>query len=282
MAEDILGNVVDDANFGQQVAAQATSLANRASNALSSLNLSAQRLSLAGLASTARSAKPAVTWQSGGNTGSNMSQEDWRVRVSVAPGSAILYDNENNTLLTPIYDTSGVVFPITPQIQMTYTAKYSSSSLTHSNYAMHFYEGSEVGSIQLNGEFPVQNIEEGQYLLAAVYFFRAATKMYWGNDAWAGTPPPMVFLDGYGSHYFPHVPCVVTQFMHTMPEDKDFIEIPTPGKSGAAATITRLPTLSTVQVQLQPIYSRAAITEFNLDDFANGDMLQNKKRGGFI
>jgi hypothetical protein len=67
-----------------------------------------------------------------------------------------------------------------------------------------------------------------------------------------------------------------------MPEDKDFIEIPTPGKSGAAATITRLPTLSTIQVQLQPIYSRTAIKGFNLDDFANGDMLQNSNRGGFI
>ena len=35
-----------------------------------------------------------------------------------------------------------------------------------------------------------------------------------------------MFLDGYGSHYFPHVPCVVTQFSHTLPPDADYIQVP--------------------------------------------------------
>lgn len=249
------------------------------SAASSAADPSATRLASAGLTPTgaADSGKTAsINW-----TGANADPGDWRVKVSVAPGSGVLYDLDGMTFLNPIKSTGGVVFPITPQIQMTYTAKYSSASLTHSNYAMHFYEGSEIGSIQINGEFPVQNIQEGQYLLAAIYFFRAATKMYWGNDVYAGTPPPMVYLTGYGAHYFPTVPCVITQFMHTMPEDKDFIEIPAPGqKSGPT---TRLPTQSTLQLQLQPIYSRKAITEFNVDLFANGEMITgNGFRGGFI
>ena len=237
------------------------------------------RLTAAGLPGGATSEKPkkvAANWGSAslGTCTANVVEQDWRVKVSVAQGSAVLYDLENNNLLTPIFNTGGVIFPITPVIQMTHTAKYNSASLTHSNYAMHFYEGSEVAAININGEFTVQNIEEGQYLLAAIYFFRAATKMYWGNDLWAGTPPPMLFLSGYGSHYFPKVPCVLTSFMHTMPDDKDYIEIPAPpSPEQPKGSTTRLPTQSTINIILQPIYSRERVKSFNLDQFADGKLL---------
>ena len=62
--------------------------------------------------------------------------------------------------------------------------------------------------------------------MAAIYFFRAATKMFFGQGANVGNPPPIVFLDGYGSHYFPHVPCVITTFQHTMPAEVDYIQVP--------------------------------------------------------
>jgi hypothetical protein len=210
--------------------------------------------------------------QSGQSVALTDSTTDWRVKVSLFSGTDFLYNDPNNSLLSPVSATGGVIFPITPTIQMTHTAKYNSSSLTHSNYAMHFYEGSEVGEIQLNGEFPIQSIDEGRYLLAAIYFFRSATKMFWGDtqrDGRAGTPPPMVKLSGYGAHYFPNVPCVVKSFSHTMPEDKDYIEVWSPD----GATSTRLPTQSTIQVVLQPIYSRAAVAQFNLGDFASGKLL---------
>ena len=219
--------------------------------------------------STATSAT-SVTYANNGVT-------DWRVKVSVGSGSSILYEESNAKMLAPIRHTGGFIFPISPQVQMTHTAKYSAQSLTHSNYAMQFYEGSEVGPIQINGEFPVQTVEEGRYLLAAIHFFRAATKMYWAKDKLAGTPPPMVFLTGFGEFYFPKVPCVITSFMHTMPEDKDFIEIPPP--EGINGLPTRLPTQSTVALILQPIYSRESLTQFSVEDLANGRLLG---KGGFI
>jgi hypothetical protein len=83
-----------------------------------------------------------------------------------------------------------------------------------------------VSDITISGEFTVQGIDEGKYLLAAIYFFRSATKMFFGGGANAGNPPPIVFLDGYGSHYFPHVPCVITNFTHVMPNEVDYIQIP--------------------------------------------------------
>jgi hypothetical protein len=255
-----------------------------------------KRLTIAGLTSSVRSLKtsPSITWlqssAAGGQAGppnpnnvSNAAVTDWRVKVSVeGPVLYNLASSDNmpggNQFLTAIANTNGVIFPITPLIQVTHTAKYSQVSPTHSNYAIHFYEGSEVGQIQITAEFPVQNIAEGQYLLAVLYFFRAATKMYWGDDDYAGTPPPLVYLSGYGTYYFPNIPCVITQFMHTMPDDKDYIEVPAPTGSFAPGT-TRLPTQSQVQVTLQPVYSRAAVSNFNLEDFANGSMLNG---GGFI
>ena len=85
--------------------------------------------------------------------------------------------------------------------------------------------------------------------------------MFFGNSSNPGNPPPMVFLDGYGDHYFPHVPCVVTQFSHTMPSDVDYVS------SGG----TRVPTVSQFTIQLQPIYSKNNIAEnFSLESFAAG------------
>lgn len=235
-----------------------------------------------GLVGGPSSAPPPIKWIDTGNQ-SSTTESDWRIKVSLADSSNIFYLATNQgtdpAILQPLITTNGVVFPITPTLQISHTARYSSTPLTHSNYAMQFYEGSEAGSIMLNGEFPIQTIQEGQYLLAALYFFRAATKMFWGNEKLAGTPPPMVFLSGYGDYYFPYVPCVVTNFMHTMPDSVDYINIPTISVDGKLNMgSTRLPLQSTLQVTLQPIYSRESLTKFRLSDFATGNMIT----GGFM
>jgi hypothetical protein len=105
-------------------------------------------------------------------------------------------------------------------------ANYSTAVLTHSNYSAHFYNNSDVSDITVNGEFTVQSVEEGQYLMAAIYFLRSATKMFFGQGANMGNPPPILFLDGYGSHYFPHVPCVITNFTHNLSNDVDYLQVP--------------------------------------------------------
>jgi hypothetical protein len=105
-------------------------------------------------------------------------------------------------------------------------ANYSTAVLTHSNYSAHFYNNSDVSDITISGDFTVQSQEEGQYLMAAIYFLRASTKMFFGQGANIGNPPPILFLDGYGSHYFPHVPCVITNFTHNLSNDVDYVQVP--------------------------------------------------------
>lgn len=159
-------------------------------------------------------------------------EKDWRVRISVPPKSpfgdfAESFKDENGqdtaSVLAPLKNTNGVVFPYTPTIQMSHAAAYSSLSPTHSNYQSYFYSNSQVGSITITAEFTAQNEEQARYVLAAIYFFRAATKMFYGQGANQGNPPPVLYLDGYGSYYLPHVPVVVSNFSHTMPNDVDYI-----------------------------------------------------------
>jgi hypothetical protein len=166
---------------------------------------------------------------SGAGGATAAAEDDWRVRVSLSPNARLFYQDITqgpNALQHPLIETNGVIWPYTPQITVTHNAQYTTAHLTHSNYAAHFYNNSEVADITVSGEFTVQNMEDGQYLMAAVYFFRSATKMFFGQGANMGNPPPIVFLDGYGSHYFPHVPCVITQFAHTLPSEVDYIQVP--------------------------------------------------------
>jgi hypothetical protein len=205
---------------------------------------------------------------------------DWRVRVSLPSQSQILYQDstmvENaDWLLRPLNSsdgTDGVIFPYTPTISVTHNARYSEQALVHSNYKNYFYEGSDVSAINISGEFTAQNLDEGMYVLASIYFFRACTKMFFGDDPNAGQPPTLVYLDGYGDYYFPHVTCVITSFQHTMPAEVDYIDL---GRFG------RVPSSSTVSVTLQPIVSRTKATKFNHREYGNqghADYLN----GGFL
>lgn len=258
-----------------------------------SIDPSTNRLSLSGLLPGGDNIITQALNVAFGGTGSVNPDQDWRVRVSLSPmlHSAMV---GSSAVLYPLNQTGGVVFPYTPTIQVQHTARYGSTPLTHSNYNSYFYEGSEVQAINITGDFTVQNVVEGQYLLAAIYFFRAATKMFFGTDSLAGTPPPMVFLDGYGTHYLPHVPCVVTSFNHTMPGDVDYVEIPVAQDvsgglfqqifgTGNTSFPTRMPTQSQITITLQPVYSRRNIAQnFNMDDFVSGRLIGGTGPGGFI
>lgn len=219
--------------------------------------------------------------------------DDWRVKVSLAPNSDIFYNSNEPGIMARLKDTGGAIFPYTPQMSITHAARYGEQKLTHSNYASFFYEGSDVSSINISGEFTVQTPDEGQYLLAVISFFRSATKMFFGNtdqQPLAGNPPPIVILSGYGKYYLPNVPCVMVSFQHTMPADVDYIEVSQTyegagGFSSNKEGLTRLPVTSTLAISLQPVYSRRMVHDtFNLNKFASGELLLSgaNSGGGFL
>lgn len=149
---------------------------------------------------------------------------DWRVRLSLAPNSNYLYNaTDCGPVLWPLYNTNGVIFPYTPSIDLGYKANYTPYDLTHSNYRGYFYQNSYVDGINIKATFTAQDTSEANYLLAVIHFFRSVTKMFYGQDAEAGSPPPLVFLSGLGDFQFNQHPCVVSQFNYSLPADVNYI-----------------------------------------------------------
>jgi hypothetical protein len=149
---------------------------------------------------------------------------DWRVRLRLAPTSNYLYNAPDcGQVLWPLRNTDGVIFPYTPSIDTSYKANYSTYDLTHSNYRGYFYQNSYVDGINIKATFTAQDTAEANYLLAVIHFFRSVTKMFYGQDAERGSPPPLTYLSGLGDFQFNEHPCVVSQFNYNLPADVNYI-----------------------------------------------------------
>ena len=162
---------------------------------------------------------------------------DWRVRLSLGPNAQYLYNagapaGTAAGILAPLAATDGVIFPYTPSITTTYTANYEQYDLVHSNYRGIYYKNSRVGDIQIRGTFTAQDTKEADYLLAVIHFFRSATKMFYGQDAERGTPPPVCLLNGLGQYQFSDHPVVISSFNYTLPNDVDYIRAGSPNNYG--------------------------------------------------
>lgn len=213
--------------------------------------------------------------------------DDWRVSLSIPP----VMGDMPKVLLAPLAHTGNkLVFPFTPSIIFSHTANYNALAPTHSNYPFFSYQNSSVDAITIAGDFFVEGNQDAAYWLAVVTYLRTVTKMFYGNGAHLGNPPPVVKLNGYGQYVFNNVPCVVTSFNIDLPQDVDYIkttlsvdstqtqfsdfEEPTI-ESGPSSWV---PSQSLISVTVQPIYSRAKQAEFNLNDFVSGDLI----KGGMI
>ena len=149
---------------------------------------------------------------------------DWRVRLRLAPTSDYLYNAPDcGPVLYPLRDSDGVIFPYTPTIDIGYKANYSHYDLIHSNYRGYFYQNSHIDQIQLKATFTAQDTTEANYLLAVIHFFRSVTKMFYGQDAERGSPPPLTYLSGLGDYQFNEHPCVVSQFNYNLPADVNYV-----------------------------------------------------------
>jgi hypothetical protein len=162
---------------------------------------------------------------------------DWRVRLRLAAGANYLYKDpgiNSEGILWPLSITDGVIFPYTPKISSAYKANYSTSDLTHSNYRGYSYQNSYVDEISINAVFTAQDTTEANYLLAVIHFFRSVTKMFYGQDAQRGAPPPLVFLQGLGEFQYNLHPCVVSSFNYELPNDVDYIRARSTNQAGTS------------------------------------------------
>lgn len=207
--------------------------------------------------------------------------DDWRVRLSLPPTMS------KEAIFKPLSDTNGLVFPYTPTILIQHSANYDAMQPTHSNYPFPQYQNSQIDDIVITGDFFCENAVDAQYWAATVHYLRSVTKMAYGQSTNAGAPPPIVFLNGYGDFVFPNVPVIIKTFSVDLPSDVDYIKTQIDGTVQTDVTSTLgsgvkqgwAPVQSQVMVTVQPIYSRARVSQFNLDTFVKGGYLKN---GGFM
>ena len=195
---------------------------------------------------------------------------DWRVRINAD------WKIFSDPLMQRLKDTGGVVWPYTPTVSISTKANYTQIEPTHNNYPFQSYKNSQVEDITISGEFSCETAADAEYWIAATTFFKAATKMFFGQGQYAGNPPFICRLTGYGGSVFNNVPVVVKSFTVDLRDDVDYINC----YSGSVTSNTWVPILSTISVTVSPIYNRERLREFNLQTYVTGSPDRNKI--GFI
>ena len=270
-----------------------------------------------GLTAGIQSAAGAATAQDQANFAA---AQDWRVRLSLAPGANYLYNAPSPGILQPLKQTNGVIFPYTPSITVNYAANYEGTSLIHTNYKIYQYQNSSVDQVQITCEFTAQDVNEANYVLAVIHFFRTMTKMFYGQDSEPknGTPPPLCYLYGMGGYQFDALPLAISGFNYSLPQDVDYIKTTgaspagspqpsvlngatntgrlgsslLPGGKGAPPSYgstpkssnqdaTWIPTKIQLSVTCLPIMSRNQVSNnFSVKNYATGSLLQGSKQKG--
>ena len=258
------------------------------------INRTVARLIGSGVQTDSRLVKTRVLWNSKG------SETDWRVKLTVPIGSPV--DNylfgggqgpagqyRDNNVLAPLAQSKGMFWPLTPSMVIQHSANYNALAQTHSNYPFQAYQNSQVDSLNIIGEFPVQNQQDAKHWVASVKFLRTVTKMFFGEEReLKGNPPPILHLSGYGKHMFDKVPVVVNSFNVELRSGIDYISTSgVVGRRSDASTnyngedSTWAPTLSNISVLVTPVYSRDTVKRFSLKEFARGT-LGTREGIGFI
>ena len=253
------------------------------------------RLTGAGISTDSRIVQARAKWSGRGD------KTDWRVRLQVPEGPLTqFFDFANNPILKPLQASNGIFWPLTPAVVIQHSANYNAMDQVHSNYPHQAYQNSQVDSLNIIGEFPVQNSDDAKHWVATVNFLRTATKMFFGSDdglnGLKGNPPPIMHLFGYGDHMFNRIPVVINTFNVELRPGIDYISTkqtqvgygagyvdPNLAAAVEAGTSqTWAPTLSNISVLVTPIYSRDSIKNFSMKKFVNGELNGKGNEVGFI
>ena len=242
------------------------------------------RLTGAGISTDSRIVQARAKWSG------RSDKTDWRVRLQVPDGPLTkFFDFNNNPIMQPLAASQGMFWPLTPAVVIQHSANYNAMDQVHSNYPHQAYQNSQVDSLNIIGEFPVQNSEDAKHWVATVNFLRTATKMFFGSDdgidGLKGNPPPIMHLFGYGDHMFNKVPVVINTFNVELRPGIDYISTkqsnteykqltgPDAGEFlNSGESQTWAPTLSNISVLVTPIYRRDSIKNFSMKKFVNGEL----------
>ncbi len=155
-------------------------------------------------------------------TGTN----DHRLRISPQSYEQVLGKNDpQENIMSILWETNGLLFPYTPNVTVSQSVNWDPMALVHTNFDFQNYQRTPSVSISVSGAFTAQNQREGEYVMAVIHFLRVVTKSYFGvedaQNELAGIPPPVLMLQGFGTHIFKRLPVVIKSYNYTFDENMD-------------------------------------------------------------
>ena len=181
-------------------------------------------------------------------------------------------------LLTPLRQTNGMVFPYQPTITYQQDVNYTTIDMVHTNQEFYAYTRTNAVKLSISGQFTVQNQAEGVYSLACIHFLRTVTKMWFGQGARAGTPPPVLLFDAYGPYMFNQLPVIVTSFNVGLPNEVDYVPVDlantsNPGKlhslyNSVGSLLSRTPQVTSFDRSQNLMYNNTTTQRKNLTSSA--------------
>lgn len=171
-----------------------------------------------------------VTFDASGNYNSSESSEESSFAKRVAYVLGKKTDNLNGTdvygfLHSCLSQSCGLVFPYTPNINISHQVNYDKTDITHSNLSLNHYKNTPPPTYTVDAVFTADSRENALHMLSAIWFLRAVTKCDFGeHSTTAGTPPPVLYLNGY-NQMMDNIPVVVKSFNYSLPKDKDYVPL---------------------------------------------------------
>lgn len=202
---------------------------------------------------------------------------DWRARIRPKRGGEDfaygLAGSSNGSILQPLKDRGGIVFPYTPNLFLQSSVDYNEATQHGSNYPFYTYLNSKPAVIPVQGKWTANTQEEAQYLLAVFHFLRTVTKAYYGDSAvesgYYGTPPPVMLFEYLGQFGFNKVPVIIRSYSFNLPDSVDYV--PVEVGTGAKKTVTYMPTETEIMIDMAPQYTYKKLRKrFDLDAFTSG------------
>lgn len=201
--------------------------------------------------------------------------EDWAYGLVDAKGKA------QESVMQPLKDRGGIVFPYTPNLYLQASTEYNEASQHGSNYPFYTYINSRPPTLPLQGSWTANTTEEAQYLLAVFHFLRSVTKGFFGDTSVEagtyGTPPPVMLFEYLGDMGFNRVPVVIRSYNFQFPDGVDYV--PVKYMNNGTETTTYMPVETDIMIEMAPQYTYKKLRKkFDLQHFASGKAYKD----GFI
>lgn len=186
------------------------------------------------------------------NVLSGIGNTEWRNRLKYVLGK------ESTFLYELFHNEGGIVFPYTPKVDFEHKVNYERTEIMHSNLAVSHYKNTPPPTITLQADFTADGEYNARYMYGVIHFLRAISKCEFGESLfsgderkdYAGIPPPVLYLNGYGN-YMINVPVVVTSFGINFEKNKHYVHLKPEN--------VWLPTDITISINLE--------IQFNLDKY---------------